>query len=97
MNDTFAVRVRSAASAAWWTTLIWAILITISWLGIMAIMHIRPEWVLRMIGESVTWDDLGRIYLWFMGVFKTLLWLLFMGAIFLTIWAKKLHRAGTGG
>ncbi len=92
MNDTFQRRLGAAVGAAWWTVLVWWLLLLASWCGSMAVMHIRPAWVLGMLGEGVTWLDVQMMYLWLIGSFKVMGIVAALVALFLTLWHRRLGR-----
>jgi hypothetical protein len=92
MNDSFAIRVRSAAIAAWWTILVGFVFIALVWLAYLRIMSIRPDWVLRLWGPDVTWNDLEHILLSVIVAFRFFLWVLILGAIWLTLWSRRLRK-----
>ena len=45
-----------------------------------------------MGGKDVTWEFVQTVSLWFLGVFKLFLWLLFLAALWLTLWARQLRK-----
>ena len=92
MSDTFQRRLKAAAGAAWWTVLIWWAVLMVSWLASLAIMHIRPGWVLTMLGDGMTWAELQRMYIWFIGGFKILGMMAALFAAFLSIWHHRLRK-----
>jgi hypothetical protein len=92
MNDSFEKKVRAAAVAMWWVVLIGFALITLIWLVYWAIVSARPAWLLAMCGQDVTWDFTQTISLWFIGIFKLVLWFLILVALWLTLWARQLRR-----
>jgi hypothetical protein len=99
MNDTFEKKVRAAAVAGWWVILIAYVLLLVTWIAYLAIVSARPAWLLSMWGQGdVSWAFMQTVSLWFMGVFKLLIWLLFLVVLWLTLWARqlrKLDRQGT--
>ena len=52
----------------------------------------RPAWVLWILGEGVTWPDVQMMYLWLIGGFKIMGVVAALGALFLTIWHRRLGR-----
>ncbi len=48
MNESLANRVRSAAVAGWWTILIIGIFMMVQWFFVLAILSIRPAWLLSL-------------------------------------------------
>ena len=97
MNDPFEKKVKAAAVAAWWVVLIGYVLLTVVWLVYLALVTARPEWLLAMWGQNVTWDFMQTVSLWFMGVFKLFLWFLFLVALWLTLWARHLRKMDRQG
>jgi hypothetical protein len=97
MNDSFEKKVRAAAVAAWWVLLIGYVLLTVTWFVYVAIVSARPSWLLAMWGQAVTWDFVQTVSVWFVGVFKLFLWILFLVALWLTLWARQLRKMGGQG
>jgi len=99
VNDSFEKKVRAAAVAGWWVILIAYVLLLVTWIAYLAIVSARPAWLLSMWGQGdVSWAFMQTVSLWFMGVFKLLIWLLFLVVLWLTLWAtqlRKLDRQGT--
>ena len=93
MSDTFQRRLGAAVWAAWWTIAVWWLLLMLSWAGSMVIMHIRPAWVLGMLGGDVSWSEIQSLYLWFLSAFKIMGLVAAMGALFLTLWRRGLKRS----
>lgn len=92
MND-FEKKVRAAAVAGWWVVLIGYAFLTVIWLVYLAFVTARPNWLLAMWGQQVSWDFMQTLSLWFLGVFKLFLWLLLLLALWLTLWARQLRKA----
>ena len=97
MNDSFEKKVRAAAVAAWWVVLIGYALLTLTWGVYLILVTARPEWMLAMWGQNVTWDFMQTVSIWFLGVFKLLLWFLFLAALWLTLWARQLRKSDREG
>ena len=97
MNDSFEKKVRAAAVAAWWVVLIGYALLTLTWGVYLILVTARPEWMLAMWGQNVTWDFMQTVSLWFLGVFKLFLWFLFLAAVWLTLWARQLRKSDREG
>jgi hypothetical protein len=94
MNDAFTKKVRAAAVAAWWVVLAGYALLIVTWAVYLVIVSARPAWLLSMWGQGeVSWALVQTVSLWFMGVFKLLLWFLILGALWLTLWARQLRKA----
>jgi hypothetical protein len=92
MNDPFERKVRAAAVAAWWVVLIGYALLTLTWGVYLILVTARPEWMLAMWGQNVTWDFMQTVSLWFLGVFKLFLWFLFLAALWLTLWVRQWRK-----
>jgi hypothetical protein len=93
MNDSFEKKVRAAGISAWWVVLIGYALLTVTWLAYLAFVTTRPAWLLPLWGQSVTWDFMQTVSLWFLGGFKLFLWFLVLAALWLTLWAGQLRKA----
>ena len=52
----------------------------------------RPGWMLAMWGREVSWDFMQVVSLWFLGVFKLFIWMLFLVVLGLTQWARQLRK-----
>ena len=92
MNEEFAKKVRSAAIAAWFTLLFTAIILTVQWLGYMAVMYAKPGWVLGLLGPDITWKMLQHVTLPIFLVFRIIAFTILLTAIWLTMWAHQLKR-----
>ncbi|HMF17404.1 MAG TPA: hypothetical protein VKE98_09370 [Gemmataceae bacterium] len=97
MNHSFEKKVRAAAVAGWWVVLIGYVLLLFTWVVYVFITSARPAWLLSMWGLDVSWDFMQTVSLWFMGVFKLCLWLMFLLALWLTLWARQLRKADRQG
>lgn len=93
MSDTFEQRLDAAVWAAWWTIAVWWLVLMLSWVGSMVIMHVRPAWVLGMLGGDVSWSEIQSLYLWFISAFKIMGLVAAMGAVFLTLLRRGLNRS----
>ncbi len=94
MHDEFERRVSGAAVAGWWVVLLAAILLTLSWIAYLIVIPAQPEWMLRMWGADMAWTDIQRIWLWAIVVFKLTIWVMACGALWATLWARRLRRVG---
>ena len=83
--------------AGWWTVLAATGFVTLLWIAYMGMMSIRPAWVIAMWGPGVTWAQVQWICLWAIAAFKFALWLLVMGVIWLSLWARRLGKLSSGG
>jgi len=92
MSDTFGIRLRAAAGAAWWVAIIWWLLLLISSGAVVLILHVRPQFVLDLLGGEMTWAQLQTIYLWGIGAFKMMAVCVTFAAAFLSIWHARLRR-----
>lgn len=94
MDDLDSKRVRAAAGAAWWTLLIailFGVFITVMF---MAFLHHKPVWVIRMWGPDMTWA-IAQVYaLAAITAYRVFVWIWLIVTIWLTIWARKLRKAG---
>jgi len=97
MEDGLVKRLQSATRAAWWTVLIGAAWMLIAWGVWMVILQSRPDWLLTLWGGGILdWKRVHLLMLLFMGVFKIILFLGVMAAIWLTLWTRQLKRAANG-
>jgi len=102
MNDPFEKKVRAAAIAGWWVILIAYVLLTVTWVVYLAIVSARPAWLLAMWGQGDvadqgrSWEFVQTVSLWFMGIFKLVIWVLLMVVLWLTLWARQLRKQGGG-
>jgi hypothetical protein len=97
MNDSFERKVRAAAVAGWWVVLIGYALLVVTWAAYLGFVTARPEWMLAMWGRDVSWDFMQTVSLWFMGVFKLLMWIMFLVVLWLTLWARQLRKMDQQG
>ena len=88
MSENFAEVVRSAAVAGWWTVLIGAIWLTISWLIWMMILKKKPSWLITLWGGNLSWDQVQSIMITFMAVAKIILLVFVLLSIWLTLWSR---------
>ena len=93
MYDHFERRVRAAAAAAWWTLLVGAALVSVSWLTYLAVLSARPSWLLSMWGPDLDWVFVENV--WFGGIVivKVIVWLMALVALWLTLWARQLRKS----
>jgi hypothetical protein len=45
-NDTFEIKIRSAAKAGWWTLLIASGFLVVQWIAYLFLMSSQPAWLL---------------------------------------------------
>jgi hypothetical protein len=92
MNDSFEKKVRAAAVAGWWVVLIAYALLLVIWLVYLGLMYTRPAWMLALWGQGdISWDFIQRMSLWLIGVFKLVIWMGILVALWLTLWARQLR------
>jgi hypothetical protein len=75
MTDAFENRVRAAAVAGWWTVLIAAGFVTLSWIIFLVVMSARPAWFLTMWGPDVDWAFVQRVWGCAIVFLKFVMWL----------------------
>ena len=93
MQDTLAGRVGAAARAAWWTILIAALWLTAIWLAWLPLLHYRPDWILTLWGgQDLSWDKVRWLMLNFVAIFKLILWVALLLAIWLSLWSRRLGK-----
>lgn len=90
MSD-FAKKVRSAAVSLWWTLLAGIAFGLFITSGFLLMMRYRPSFVTAMWGD-LSWETIEVTALWMIGAYRLTMWLLFLTAIWLTIWARKLKQ-----
>lgn len=91
MDDSFPIRVRAAAIAAWWTVLIAAAFLTLQWIAYLGIMATQPSWVVAFWGPGATWESIRTVWFEALLVAKLTLWPLVLAALWLTLWARRLR------
>jgi len=92
MNDPFERRIRAAAVAGWWVVLIGAVIVTVSWLGYLAAMSARPDWLFSLWGPDLSWNYVQNVWFWAVVTFKLIIWVMALVALWLTLWARQLHK-----
>lgn len=92
MNDAFAIRVRAAATALWWTVLIAVLWVMAMWLLWMGLLHSRPDFVIWAMGGSVTGDQVHWVMIVAIMVARFFVLILILTAIWLSFWARRLRR-----
>jgi hypothetical protein len=94
MNDPFERKVRAAAVAGWWVILIGYGQLLVTWAVYLVLLSARPGWLLALWGQGeVSWALVQTVSLWFLGVFKLVIWILFLVVLWLTLWARQLRRS----
>ncbi|MGE5358904.1 MAG: hypothetical protein ACM3NQ_07770 [Bacteroidales bacterium] len=94
MEDEFRLRVRAAASAAWWTFLVAAAYFLLQWIIYLVVVHVRPGWALSFWGPGATWEKVTLLWFDALVVLKLSLWPLALVALWLTLWARQLRTRG---
>lgn len=95
MNETLTKRVRAAAVAGWWTVLIAAVWMTVSWFAFLAILHTEPKWLLKLWGGGdLDWENIRLIVWQFFAYFKLMLFAVVIVVIWLSFWSRRLKRIG---
>jgi len=94
MNEPLVERVRAAAWATWMLLLILAVWMTIAYFLWLGVFYTRMEWVRALWGGDVTWPEMQWVSLWFFGAFKLGLFAVLAAALWLTLFARRLRRAG---
>jgi hypothetical protein len=93
MNDEyFQRRVGAASVAAWWVVLLAAGLFVVSYVAYLTITPAEPEWLASLWGPGVSWDTIRSVWFWGIAAFKVVVWLMAMGALWLTLWARQLRN-----
>jgi hypothetical protein len=91
-NDTFEIKIRTAAIAGWWTLLIASGFLVVQWFAYLFLMSSQPDWLLLFLGPGISWDTYGHLCFWLMAIFKFSLGLLALLALWLTLWARQLRK-----
>ena len=92
MDDIFTKRVRAAAAAGWWTLLIVYCLLILQWLLYLFVTCRQPNWMLKLLGEGLSWPVYQTLWLWGMLAFKLVILLMAVVVVWLTIWGRRLSR-----
>jgi hypothetical protein len=92
MDDTFQIRVRAAAVAAWWTLLIAAVFFAFQWIAYLVVTAAQPAWVMSFWGPGATWESIRTVWFQALVLVKVTLWPLVLAALWLTLWAKQLQK-----
>jgi len=87
----FARKVGAAAGAAWWTVLLGAGVLTVTWLAWLGIRSVGAE-----LGLAGIWGLepalVFRVWFWFMAVLKLIVIVIILLAAFLSLWYRALQR-----
>lgn len=92
MDNTFQIRVHSAAVAGWWTFLIAFAFLMVQWAIYLGMMAAQPSWAVAFWGRGATWETIRPIWLQALVLVKLTLWPLGLAAIWLTLWARQLRK-----
>ena len=92
MDDTFQIKVRAAATAAWWTLAAAATFVTVQWFAYLLIMSTKPAWVQPLWGPEATWESIRSVWFNALVLTKLSLWPLALVALWLTLWARQLSK-----
>jgi hypothetical protein len=93
MDELALRKLRAARNAAWWTVLILLAWVMLGWIGLMVMTSAEPEIIRRMWGGGdLTWGEIQRVTLWFIGVMKMIMAVAVGLALWLTFYARGLAR-----
>ncbi|MFO7900188.1 MAG: hypothetical protein R6V58_14155 [Planctomycetota bacterium] len=96
MADQFTVRVRTAAVATWWAVLIgfiWMAVSFVLWRVVLGSCSLT-ELVQDAWGPGFDAVTMNRVTLVFFGVFKLILFVWVLLAVYLSLWARGLRQQG---
>lgn len=93
MNDAFETRLNTAATAGWWTLLVFAVIITIQYIAYLFVVSAHPQLVQAMWGGDMTWPEIQGIWFKVLVVQKLIFWVLAMVAIWVSVWSRLLRKA----
>jgi hypothetical protein len=94
MEEGLSKRVRAAAIAGWWTLAVavgFGLLLGLASIGFLSC---RPDWVVRFWGPDITWATIYAVTLWMFAVYKVFTLILLIVAVWLSLWARRLRKAG---
>jgi len=89
----FLTRLRGAAVAAWWCVVIGWALLGLSWAMLMVVAG--NDGLMRLVQRcwgGMPFAEIQRVWVLFLGVGKMLVFVAFLGALFLTLWHRRLRR-----
>jgi hypothetical protein len=92
MNETIEFRIRTAATATWWTVLIGLGVLLIQWLLYLVFTALQPGWLLSLWGPNASWNMVQQIWFWGLAIIKACLFLVAFIALWLTLWARQLRK-----
>lgn len=93
MHDEFERRVRAAAMAGWSVVFVGFTLLIASWIAFQFVVRTHPTWMMTMWGPGADWPLVQTVWFWGLALFKIIVWLMAMGALWLTLWAKELKKS----
>ncbi len=88
MSEELREIIQAAAAAGWWTVLIGAVWLTLTWLIWMQILRSKPAWLIKLWGCDISWDQVQSVMITFMAVAKLILFVCILASIWLTLWAR---------
>ena len=88
MNEELRQIIHSAAVAGWWTVLLGAFWLSISWLIWRGILKTKPKWLQNLWGVDMDWKEIQSIMIIFMAVAKLILLVCVLASAWLTLWAR---------
>ena len=97
MDDArFQTRIRCAAAAGWWTSLIAILWLTVGWclwIALAACPGGACAGLVECLWSGMTISEARPIVWIFFGVMKMMIIPVVLASVFLTIWAKRLKKA----
>ncbi len=88
MSEELRQIILKAACAGWWTVLIGAIWLTISWLIWRKILKAKPQWLRSLWGVDMEWKEIQSLMITFIAVVKIILFVCILTSLWLTLWAR---------
>ena len=88
MSEELRQIICSAAVAGWWTVLLGAIWLMISWLIWRVILKAKPKWLQDLWGVDMDWKEIQSIMITFMAVAKLILFVCILASVWLTLWVN---------
>ena len=93
-DSSFVRRLAAAARAAWWTFLIGAGVAVVQFLVYSAVSHCEASWLSLASFMQSDSQELRRLMFRFMLAIRLILVVVAIGAIFLSVWVRRLRRVG---
>lgn len=95
MDNPFTRKVQAAAGAAWGVVIVGVVWMGVAYVAWLAILHCRPPWIMVLWGgEGVSWEDYQLLAFAFFGLVKMGLLAIVLTALWLTLWGRRLAKAG---